>query len=126
MCVYVYSGKHKIVWPRPYGRGTFILGTKKPVMPKKKVFVARNLKDSYQIYHSERKSKKDSPSFFITTILCFPDIYILHIYIKYMLAYIHTLQAFSPEAQAPHIYICMYVCMYVYVYIYCMYISSIC
>jgi hypothetical protein len=58
------SGKHKIVWSRPYGRGTFILGTKKPVMSKKKVFVARNLKDSYQIYHSDQEKQKRQSKFF--------------------------------------------------------------
>jgi hypothetical protein len=45
----------------------------KPVMSKKKVFVARNLKDSYQIYHSDQEKEKRKSKFFIRTILCFPD-----------------------------------------------------
>jgi hypothetical protein len=51
------------------------LGTKKPVMPKK-VFVARNLKDCYQIFHSDqRKSKKEYQSFFIATICASLEFY---------------------------------------------------
>jgi hypothetical protein len=37
----------------------------KPVMSKKKVFVARNLKDSYQIYHSDQEKEKRKSKFFI-------------------------------------------------------------
>jgi hypothetical protein len=33
-------------------------------MPKKKVFVARNLKDCYQIYHSDQEKKKGKSKFF--------------------------------------------------------------
>jgi hypothetical protein len=42
-------------------------------MPKKKVFVARNLKDRNQVYHS--KNENENQSFFIATILCFPEAY---------------------------------------------------
>jgi hypothetical protein len=43
-------------------------------MPKKKVFVARNLEDSYQIYHSDQQKQKRNQSFFIPSILCFPEV----------------------------------------------------
>jgi hypothetical protein len=33
-------------------------------MPKKKVFVARNLKDSYQIDHSDQQKQKRKSKFF--------------------------------------------------------------
>jgi len=43
-------------------------------MPKKKVFVARNLKDYLPNLPLKReKAKKKSKSFFIATILCFPE-----------------------------------------------------
>jgi hypothetical protein len=45
------------------GASDFHSGTKKPVMPKKKVFVARNLKDSYQIYHSDHQKQKRKSKF---------------------------------------------------------------
>jgi hypothetical protein len=33
-------------------------------MPKKKVFVERNLKDCYQIYHSDQEKQKRKSNFF--------------------------------------------------------------
>jgi hypothetical protein len=63
-CLLLTSGKHDIVSPSSYDPGIFIL-TQKPAMSKKKVFVARNLQDCYQIYHSEEPSKKENQSFFI-------------------------------------------------------------
>ena len=52
------SGKHKIVSNGSYDLLVFHSGTKKTVIPKKKVFVGRDLKDDYQVYHSKQESKK--------------------------------------------------------------------
>ncbi len=50
----------------------FHSGTKKPVMPKKKVFVAWNLKDCYQIYHSDQEKQKRKLKFFNRDNFAFP------------------------------------------------------
>jgi hypothetical protein len=51
-----------------YVSGKHEKSTKKPVMSKKKVFVVRNLKDSYQIYHSDQQKEKRKSMFFYHVI----------------------------------------------------------
>jgi hypothetical protein len=46
-------------------------GTKKTVIPQKIVFVSRNLKDYYQIYHSQQKLKKEITVFLARQFLGF-------------------------------------------------------
>jgi hypothetical protein len=53
----------------------FLFWYKKAVMPKKKVFAARNLKHCLPNLPLETgKAKKENHSFIIATILCFPDL----------------------------------------------------
>jgi hypothetical protein len=67
------SGKHKIVYSGPYDLLDFHSGTKKTVMPKKKVFAVRNLKDCTKFTPQNKKEKKRKSKFFISSILCFPE-----------------------------------------------------
>ena len=52
------QGSIKILSRGPYGTLISILGTKNPVMPKKKYIVPPNLKMDYQIYHSDQEKQK--------------------------------------------------------------------
>ncbi len=72
MVIYIREAQNCLQWLK---RATgFLFWYKKTVMPKKKVFAARNLKVTYQIYHSKQETqKKKIKGFFIATILCFPE-----------------------------------------------------
>jgi hypothetical protein len=63
------SGKHKIVSNGSYDLLVFHSGTKKTVIPKKKVFAARNLKDCTKFTTQNKKAKKRKSKFFISSIL---------------------------------------------------------
>ena len=65
-----YSGNHKIVSRGPNGPRDFHSGTKKPVMPKKKVFVARNLKDCLPNLPLRPGKAKKKIKFFLSRQFC--------------------------------------------------------
>jgi hypothetical protein len=74
------SEKHKIVSRGSYDRRETILRFpgflswyKKTVIPKKKFIAARNLRVCLPSLPQKKKSEKENQSFFITTILCFPE-----------------------------------------------------
>ncbi len=64
------SGKHKIVYRQPLGRRDLCPGTKKTAMPKKKVIVARNLKEcSPSLPLKTRTAKKRKSIFYRDTFV---------------------------------------------------------
>jgi hypothetical protein len=63
--LYLYSGKHKVVSREPFGARDFRSGTKKKVVPKKKDFATRNLKDCLpSLPLKTRKQKKKIKVFY--------------------------------------------------------------
>jgi hypothetical protein len=76
--IYVYliiQGSIKLFPADHLARSGFLFRYKKAVMPKKKVFAARNHKDCLpSLPLKRRKAKKKILFFYRATILCFPEL----------------------------------------------------